>query len=434
MALPGGEVELARPRDPEALLTEEAFEHEEFLPYWAELWTSGVALAHDVARRSLRGARVARAGLRPGAAEHRRGAGRRARAGHRLVARRRGGDGRQRGAATRPSSRRSGATGPRPTRSSSARPLQLVLASDVLYEQRNVDAAARPAAAPGGRARARPARRPRPQPGRGFLERARGAALRRATTHHEPRASRGWRSHRLRGRSASAAYSSRAAGLAEPQALQAVALVGRVEGVVAVARSRSPSLSMPRSASTASNGSVPPMRTSAGAVPQARSIAPRGEPQRRVGRVEQRRLGAARARSRHLGARPAPPRAAAARARRRPAAALWPGASRTVTWPRATPGTIVRGSPTSIMFTSTAVARAGALVELSRRRRRPPDARPRRRSPSSPGGQPLPGLALLGRGGATPALSSARTRPSASGATSASIAMSTCAAFSTAPP
>jgi predicted nicotinamide N-methyase len=58
IALPGGEIALTRPRDAEALLTEEGFEHEEFLPYWAELWTSSIALAHDVARRSLRGARV----------------------------------------------------------------------------------------------------------------------------------------------------------------------------------------------------------------------------------------------------------------------------------------------------------------------------------------------------------------------------------------
>jgi predicted nicotinamide N-methyase len=56
--LPGGEVELARPRDVEALLSEEAFEHEEFLPYWAELWASAVALAHDVSLRSLRGKRT----------------------------------------------------------------------------------------------------------------------------------------------------------------------------------------------------------------------------------------------------------------------------------------------------------------------------------------------------------------------------------------
>ena len=53
--LPGGEIEVARPRDAEALLSEESFEHEEFLPYWAELWASGVALAHDLSLRSLRG-------------------------------------------------------------------------------------------------------------------------------------------------------------------------------------------------------------------------------------------------------------------------------------------------------------------------------------------------------------------------------------------
>jgi len=55
IALPGGEVELMRPPDAEALISEESFEHEEFLPYWAELWSSAVALAHDVSLRSLRG-------------------------------------------------------------------------------------------------------------------------------------------------------------------------------------------------------------------------------------------------------------------------------------------------------------------------------------------------------------------------------------------
>jgi predicted nicotinamide N-methyase len=56
IALPGAEVELMRPPDAEALISEEAFDHEEFLPYWAELWASAVALAHDVSLRSLRGA------------------------------------------------------------------------------------------------------------------------------------------------------------------------------------------------------------------------------------------------------------------------------------------------------------------------------------------------------------------------------------------
>jgi predicted nicotinamide N-methyase len=56
--LPGAEVELMRPPDAEALISEESFEHEEFLPYWAELWASAVALAHDVSMRSLRGKRT----------------------------------------------------------------------------------------------------------------------------------------------------------------------------------------------------------------------------------------------------------------------------------------------------------------------------------------------------------------------------------------
>jgi predicted nicotinamide N-methyase len=57
---PGAEpLTVLRPRDAEALLTEEAFEREEYLPYWAELWPSGVALARRVAARPpRRGARV----------------------------------------------------------------------------------------------------------------------------------------------------------------------------------------------------------------------------------------------------------------------------------------------------------------------------------------------------------------------------------------
>jgi predicted nicotinamide N-methyase len=58
ISLPLGEVALTRPRDADALVTQEAFERDEFLPYWAELWASGVALAHDLAGRSLRGATV----------------------------------------------------------------------------------------------------------------------------------------------------------------------------------------------------------------------------------------------------------------------------------------------------------------------------------------------------------------------------------------
>src|SRR4051812_15507781 len=49
-------ISLLRPRDSDELLEEEAFEQEEFLPYWAELWPSSVALARAVGARSLRGA------------------------------------------------------------------------------------------------------------------------------------------------------------------------------------------------------------------------------------------------------------------------------------------------------------------------------------------------------------------------------------------
>ncbi len=56
--LRGAALQVLRPRDAEALLDDRAFEHEEYLPYWAELWPSGVALARRVAARALRGARV----------------------------------------------------------------------------------------------------------------------------------------------------------------------------------------------------------------------------------------------------------------------------------------------------------------------------------------------------------------------------------------
>ena len=56
------ELALLRPRQAEALLDEDAFEHEEFLPYWAELWKSGVALAEEIAGRDVRGLRVVELG------------------------------------------------------------------------------------------------------------------------------------------------------------------------------------------------------------------------------------------------------------------------------------------------------------------------------------------------------------------------------------
>ncbi len=56
--LPGRELAVLRPRDAESLLDEEAFEREERMPYWAELWPSGVALAKALVGRRLRGRRV----------------------------------------------------------------------------------------------------------------------------------------------------------------------------------------------------------------------------------------------------------------------------------------------------------------------------------------------------------------------------------------
>jgi predicted nicotinamide N-methyase len=58
-----GELELAllRPREPEALLDEEAFAHDEFLPYWAELWPASLALARALPPR-LDGVRVIEVG------------------------------------------------------------------------------------------------------------------------------------------------------------------------------------------------------------------------------------------------------------------------------------------------------------------------------------------------------------------------------------
>jgi predicted nicotinamide N-methyase len=54
-----GELVVERPHDVEALLDAERFDREdEFLPYWAELWPSGLALARALEGRPLRGRRV----------------------------------------------------------------------------------------------------------------------------------------------------------------------------------------------------------------------------------------------------------------------------------------------------------------------------------------------------------------------------------------
>ncbi len=136
--LPIGEVELLRPPDAEALLSEEAFEREEFLPYWAELWASAIALAHDVSIRSLRGRPTLELGCGLGLPSIAA-----ARAGGRVLA-------------TDWSPDAVRATGANAERNDveietlqcswseadaivARAPWPLVIASDVLYEQRNVD-------------------------------------------------------------------------------------------------------------------------------------------------------------------------------------------------------------------------------------------------------------------------------------------------------
>src|SRR5262249_39668678 len=57
----GVELRLLRPPEPEALLDEERFADDEFLPYWAELWPAGLALARALPDR-LEGLRVVELG------------------------------------------------------------------------------------------------------------------------------------------------------------------------------------------------------------------------------------------------------------------------------------------------------------------------------------------------------------------------------------
>jgi predicted nicotinamide N-methyase len=51
-----------RPPSADDLIDEEGFDEDEFLPYWAELWPSGLALARIVAGLDLTGARVVELG------------------------------------------------------------------------------------------------------------------------------------------------------------------------------------------------------------------------------------------------------------------------------------------------------------------------------------------------------------------------------------
>lgn len=60
MLAAGRVLPLLVPEDPEALLDENAFARDEFMPYWAEVWPSGLALADALA--DVRPARVVELG------------------------------------------------------------------------------------------------------------------------------------------------------------------------------------------------------------------------------------------------------------------------------------------------------------------------------------------------------------------------------------
>jgi predicted nicotinamide N-methyase len=139
IALNGRDLRVLRPRDSEALLDEHAFEHEEYLPYWAELWPSALALARAVGVRSLRGARTLELGCGLGLPSIAA-----ALAGGRVLAT----DWSQEAIAmTATNAERNDValetlvcswTAPEPLLERA--PWDLVLASDVLYEARNADA------------------------------------------------------------------------------------------------------------------------------------------------------------------------------------------------------------------------------------------------------------------------------------------------------
>jgi len=129
---------LLRPRDPEALISEEEFARDEFLPYWAELWPSALELAAVVASRGLAGVRVLELGCGLGVPSLAA-----ARAGADVVATDWAEDA---VALLRENARRNGigletqvVDWSRPEPLLQHAPFDLVLAADVLYERRYVD-------------------------------------------------------------------------------------------------------------------------------------------------------------------------------------------------------------------------------------------------------------------------------------------------------
>ena len=134
----GRPLRVMRPRESEELLVEEAFEREELLPYWAELWPSSLALARAIGARSLRGARTLELGCGLGLVSIAA-----AQAGGRVLATDWSAEAVR---FAKDNAERNGIqietavvdwSAPEPILDRA--PWQLVLGSDVLYERRNVD-------------------------------------------------------------------------------------------------------------------------------------------------------------------------------------------------------------------------------------------------------------------------------------------------------
>jgi predicted nicotinamide N-methyase len=134
-----GRIRFVHPRDPAALLYEDDIAADQaYPPYWAELWPSGIELAHAVSAREWRGATVVELGCGLGLP-----AVAAALAGARVLATDRSADALVFAAVN---AEQNGTTietaacsWDEPDGLVARGPFQLVLAADVLYGQRNVD-------------------------------------------------------------------------------------------------------------------------------------------------------------------------------------------------------------------------------------------------------------------------------------------------------
>jgi predicted nicotinamide N-methyase len=130
---------ILRPPDPDAMIDEARFDEDEFMPYWAELWASAIALATVVAERDLRGRRVLELGCGLGLPSIAAALG-----GANVLATDWAPEALD---VTRRNAERNGASvetlladWSRPAELLARAPFDLVLCADVLYEPRNVDA------------------------------------------------------------------------------------------------------------------------------------------------------------------------------------------------------------------------------------------------------------------------------------------------------